>query len=269
MSTLLHKHYELLTSSEQSVDIDLEGIDLERFTHLNVNVLSVPKTYYMLPSNAALYIDESGGSSYQSITIQLGNYSRKSLADYCAKALTNALVGTYSISYPNVRSDRDTGHYTISVTGLSTQPTIYISDKYLAQMLGFEPLIQYTFASNSLTSANVVQFQTINEILLKTDLVANPNKILQELYPAKSKFNETIIFRSTSIDLSGKRINPHARLNRTFRFWLVDQFDDYIDLNGGSWSMVLMFYMKDTINDVIKKYISFRLDTYDTDAGLM
>jgi len=101
----------------------------------------------------------------------IGNYSRSSFKNQLQTSLNAASPNhwAYVVSIPNVSITADTGYYTITVSENSDQPA-FIIGPYLYEQLGLDSNTTYTFAGNTLTSVNVVNFQLQDSLFLHSDL---------------------------------------------------------------------------------------------------
>ena len=117
------------------------------------------KSYYLVQSGQNTFTLVEGTSN-AIITIPVGNYSRSSFQIQLQSLLNSSSPHswTYAISIPNTLITGDTGLYTYTVTGNSSQPQ-FIIGSYLYEQLGFNANTTYMFSSGTLTSVNVVKFQ--------------------------------------------------------------------------------------------------------------
>lgn len=231
--------------------------DLSQYTHCCVLTASVPKTYFTLPNDAVLTLSENAVES--ALTFTAGNYNTNSLRLLLSTALNTASY-TYAVSFPNIYTEVDTGKYTITVSdNAAVQPTITTSDKYLAQMIGFDVDTVYTFVVDKLTSADTVNFQAYDEIILKSNIVDNDDDLLQEIYSAGYRYGSSILYECQGLDMHSKKIRSFKGSKGTFKFYLVDSLGAEISLNGNDWSAVILFYRADNTTDIIKRYIKLEL----------
>jgi hypothetical protein len=254
MDAVLDKEYYVIRSNQGKV---LTGLDIDwnkGWTHIAVCSASIPKTYYVIPTDCSLEINEGG--VIKTIPIVKGNYNIQSFINIFTSLFPLYTSWTYSLSFPLGNSVVQTGKYTFSVSGNSSQPSIRATNVYLASLLGFEEDTWYTFTGNTLSSVKVVDLQSYDELIIKCDAVKNREKILQEIYTGANAYNSSIVFNNLSSDLNAKILN---KVNgNVFTFILLDSNGNQIDLNGGYWSMIICLLKIDNINTAIKKYIGLR-----------
>lgn len=94
----------------QSIDVDRR----QRFSHICVLSASIPKTFYALPEDATISVDEDGSISV--VTVSTGSYETNSLRFALVSAMNASPSWTYNPSFPNQKTEDMTGHFTFSVT---------------------------------------------------------------------------------------------------------------------------------------------------------
>lgn len=263
----IHKEFYVLNSrnidpdNPDSTDIQVKlPIDWNKgYDSLYISSLSIPKTYYSLPADAVLVLQEDAKSV--NITVSKGNYNIRSLATELAADLTanspNTL--TYTVGFPNSFIERDTAKYTITKTNGGILATISTDDVYLANMLGIRRSSSYEFNDN-FESPNVLNFQAYDELLIKSNIVKNNSKLVQEVYTAGNPYNSSIIWNCPDIEAFSKEIHPTDTNMYSFQLMTID--GDLLNLNGSSWSIVLVIYKSDKTNQLIRDYIRYRTITH-------
>jgi len=223
-----------LSGSSNDFTIDLSDqirpIDYDSITLLN---FSCPKSYYLINSyNNTFTVLESKTTT--TITVPVGNYILSNLTSALTTALT-ACSFTYAVAI-----DKRIGKYTFTVSGNLSQPTFTFDDG-LAYVLGFEET-SYTFASNILTSINVVNLQLTNTIELMSDVVRN--SVLSVVIPAISDFS-VINYNEPNPSFASKEL---VRSNiKSGRFYLIDgNTGTPLDLNGLNFNFTFAIYKKNT-----------------------
>jgi len=231
--------------------------DLSKYTHCVVKTVSIPKTYYVLPDNGDLILNE--GMSDLTVTFKRGNYNVNSFRLLLQTKLNAAGVFTYSVSFPNNRVDVDSGHYTIKAIDTGGVPfTIKTSNIYLAQMIGIFPDIVYTSTLDSFESVAVVNFQSYDEILIRSNIVTSQDQILQEVYSSGQLYNTSIEWNSHDVLLDMKKIK-HLGINQPLEFFLTDSNGNDVNLNGNYWSMAIMFFKENNIIEAFKRYMKLKI----------
>lgn len=250
MNNILDAEYFTVRETSTNIQVSL-NIDVnKKYTHIAVCSLSVPKTFYVLPSDAELIVDENGVLG--TVVFQKGNYDSVTFQSYFAgRMASSGLSWSYGISYQEVP---DIGKYTFSVSGnAGIQPSFYTENEYLADMMGITKSEDNLFVGDSLTSPNVLDFQAYDALLLKSNVVANKLGLLQEVYTAGNPYNSNIVWVNPNIELHSK----HVALNgsNVYSFSLLDADGNLIELNGSHWSMVLCVFRTDDLSRIIKDKI--------------
>lgn len=227
--------------------------DLGKYTHMCVLTCSIPKTYYTLPQQATLILDGV------QLDFRAGNYNVNSFRLALQTAL-NSTAYTYIVSFPNSRTEVDTGHYTMSVSDNSgVQPSFITSDTYLAQMLGIDTTTEYSFASDSFESVNVVNFQSYDEIVIKCDAVDSQEQNLQEVYSSGTLYNTSIEWECKDINLSSVRLKSNLGNKQSIKFILVDSNGELLNLNGNDWSIMILLYKENDIITPLRKFMRYNI----------
>ena len=261
MDNISYQDFFVIKSSDSNFQIQL-NIDKDRhYTHAAVSSCCIPKTYYVLPRDAVLTVNHPGGAGDVLITYPKGNSSVLSFP-LIFTSLVNSAPGIspfiYSVSFPSSATGTQTGKFTFSVqNNAGVQPTFRTNDYYLARIMGLTVSTTYAFSENSLTSPNVVNFQSYDELLILSDRVKNNANLLQEIYASGGMYNSSILWSNASLPLNAKLLKPNN--TNLFKFTLVDGFDTEVDLNGSEWSFVLKLFRTSNYEDTMKKYIEYSL----------
>ena len=89
---------------------------------------------------------------------------------------------TYTITYPNVAIEPNTGFYIFSFAGNTSQPLFIFTDLFLYEALGFTAGT-FSFSEGSLISTNVTKLYLQDNILIQSDICQDYNdNVLQEIY---------------------------------------------------------------------------------------
>jgi hypothetical protein len=260
MDNLTECEFYVLTSTESSFTQTLP-IDLEKkFTHVVVSSISIPKTYYILPNDCDLNI-EINSVNYV-VTFEKGNYNVNSFKFIFLNKINN-LVGIpcqFNMSFPVTATQVQTSKYTFSIiwTGpVLSQPIFSTSDFYLSRVMGLKQNVSYSFVGNVFTTPNIVNFQSYDELLINSDIVANKRKLLQEIFASGNVYNSSIIWQNASLPLTAKRLQPNV--SNTYSFSLTTEAYDPVDLNGVEWSFVIMLFKASDYEELQKKYLKLNL----------
>jgi len=225
------------------------------YTHIAVSSLSIPKTFYTLPSDATISISENG-SPDSIITFSKGNYTSVSFMTIFNTNFASAgLAYSYSLSYPDSSVEPDTGKYTLTVSGNTGNNVVMtINDEYLAGMLGLVLSTAYTF-SNTLTSVNVISFQVYDKLIVKCNIVQNSSGVLQDVVSSANPYFSSIVYSNPDPLSNAKLISPASFSNNNFTFTLLNSLNRPIDLNGSTWSMVVKMFKIDPVFAVVRDFI--------------
>jgi hypothetical protein len=210
-----------------------------------VNQVSIPKSWYNVPARFNYFTLIENGTQIP-ITIPPGNYNRITLALVVGPLMTAAsTIGlTYSLSYPNVAIEADTGKFTFSYTpfGLGEIVELFVDDVSMFQQFGINrnETLLFNSPTGTVESTNLINFQIINSIFITSDMCVEQG-YLQELHNVgTSQSNAYIYFQQFNFDLTTKRLLTNA--NNSWQFALIDEFEREIDLNGINWEVSLILY---------------------------
>jgi hypothetical protein len=221
--------------------------------------MSIPKSYYIVQVNE--YFDLTENSSSVNITVPTGNYSRKSFSTVVQSLLNTYSPNgyTYTITYPNSTTTSDTGLYTFTVSGNGgVQPEIIFSTSNdLNSHMGFASGSTNIFVGNTLTSTQVINLQADNCLYLHSDLSTNGNdSVLQEVFANVSADFSSITFQQQCVEGYSKVITSNS--SNVYRFYLADENDKALNLNGQNLNITLLLYKKNDLYDMIKQFIKLK-----------
>ena len=248
-----------LSGTDSNFTYPIKLPDDREFTHVALLNALIPKSYYLI---------QDGGNTFQlqegltivTITIPLGNY----LLNTWKAVLTSLLNSNspnswvYAITYPNISSQADTGKFTYSVTGNTSQPSL-IFDNILYEPFGFLGATTNAFTANSLVSATVLKLQSEDRLIIHSSLVNNPNSdnILISINAATSVPFSSVSWINYAPEYRAHRLM--SQQNKTASFSLTNEHGTVLDLNGLNMNLTLIFYKEDNIYDVIRNFIKIML----------
>lgn len=242
--------------SNFSIQLDYKN---EEYDHCVVLQATIPKSYYLIKSGKNTFtLDENGDQVI--ITMPIGNYSRTSFAYQLRYQLnTNSPNGCiYQISIPNNMQTGDTGLYTWTVSNNSGIQPSFIIGNFLYEQLGFNPNATYLFTGDTLTSINVVRFQLEDSIFIHSDIATNgDDNVLQEMLGCQNTDFSTITFLCPDVEAYAKPITSNN--NNIYNFYLTDEDDFEIDLNGQNVVFTLLLFKKDPVNRLVKQFLKMTL----------
>ena len=215
----------------------------------------IPKSYYNVPSGYNTFTLSENGSA-KTITIPAGNYNKNNMIPVL-QTLLNAASSTgktYTITYPNINTQGDTGKYTFTITPWTPGDIYYFqfNSQNMFQQLGFDASTTNTFNTTTgiLTSTNVINFQIISSIFITSDMCVEED-VFQEIYNVGTVVSQAYIyFNQTEYDLNSKRLLTNR--NNSWTFVLLDQLDRIIDLNGVDWQLSMVFYNRNNYFDLAR-----------------
>lgn len=216
---------------------------------------SIPKSFYLIQNGYNTFTLRELGVDY-TVTLTPGNYNRKSLKITLQTILNDTSFNnwTYNISIPT-SNEVDTGKLTFSVSNNSSnQPSfIFPTTGNIYEVLGFEAGSTNNFINDNLISQNVIKLQKEDTIYIHSDIAGgSTSTLLQDIHAEAIDFDH-IVFRNTIPELYNKPIN--TTYNNIYRFYLTNENDELLNLNGLNWSMTLLVFKKDSFIEDLKQHI--------------
>lgn len=233
------------TASDFTYDLKLPP------TATKVCVMSalIPKSYYLVREGYNMfYLLEQGDGfpvATRTVTIPPGNYNRPSFQAQLEQALNDATFYgiTYTVSWPDDSEVASTGKFKFTFdkphTATFMFPEARVSNIF--ELMGFEPNESYAFAGASvpLYSPNVIKLQKEDCLLLQSDICSSTNtnannaaSILQEIYASGGFTTYSNIVYQNMGNVEGYARKIINQNHGVFRFWLTNEDNEYIDLNG-------------------------------------
>ena len=232
------------------------------FTHCAVISVSIPKSYYLIPEGENTFIINENGSSF-TITIPPGNYNITSFI-YVLNNLFQHTAGTnhYSVSFPDSRTEGQTGRMTFTHTNNQHNSEFVFQDNHLPEVMGFARGSTNQFIigqnSSSLVSSALCNFQRESTIFLHSDIGSNGGQddILLEVFSSSNPDLSNINFENNG------NLEEHSKLltnnlTNNVRFSLSDEYRSGINLNGINMLITLCFYQKEDINRLLTGFIKY------------
>ena len=219
--------------------------------------LSIPTSYYLVQSSQNTFILEELGVQVV-ITVPVGNYSRSAFGSTISTLLNSNSPNawTYSILKSNSITGPETGKFHFTVSGNSSQPS-FIFGTCLYEQFGLNANSTSTFSAGVLDSTNVVSFSKETTLYLHSDICqSNSDNILQQVYSSGEIDYSFIHFANTNPYEYSKPLNTSSD---TFTFYLTDESDNLIDLNGINMNITILMYKESIINNLLQKYISLKV----------
>jgi len=247
-----------LTGDESDFTVKLNIDKNKNFDSVVLLDISIPKSYYLVnDTNNEFVLDENG--SQATITIQNGNYSRTSLATFVENALNTSSPNGYAyvITYTSIGTTVDTGKYTFSVSGNAGIQPIFIFGTELFEPLGFDKNSSNAFVVNTLESSNVINLNQEINLFLHSDICqSQDDNVLQNIDVVSSASYQHVVFYNTNPDCYSKPLS--SKTDNFFRFYLTDENDTKIDLNGQNMVFTVMLFQKNSVSKLITSYIKLQ-----------
>jgi hypothetical protein len=222
---------------------------------------NIPKSYYMVQNGYNTFTLKINGQSDKLITIPIGNYNRRSFQASLQNLLLSASGINFIISYSEPNTV-DTGKFFYSYNGLFSGVAFQFYNNNIAELMGFNKntIINFNDISKTLISSNVLKFQLEDVIYLRSDIVDNVgvnNNVLQEIYCSNGdKVYGNINY--TYMNLEGTTRSMVKSPSNIYNFYLTDEDQTPIILNGLNINFTIMCYKKNNIFQLIKGYIKYR-----------
>jgi hypothetical protein len=246
------------TTSDFTVTLNIQPGD--EFTHAVVLQCLIPKSYYLV---------QSGSNTFQLqedifnvvITVPVGNYSRRSFQSAIISLLNSNSpnLWVYSITYPNTATAADTGLFTYIVTGNSVQPIFkFPASSTLYEQFGFNKGSTNSFQGNQLVSANVLKMVREDAIYLRSDIIQSMegNSVLQCVFSSSdSPAYSNIAYRAIDVEANSKEMV--ASTGNIYRFYLTNEDEVPINLNGLNFIISLMLYKQNNLSSLLKGAIKY------------
>lgn len=245
------------TTSDFTVSLNINQSD--EFTHACIIQCLIPKSYYLIQAGSNTFQLKEGVSTV-TITVPIGNYSRRSFQSIVSGLLNTSSpnLWVYTISYPNTTVSGDTGKFTYSVSGNSSQPQFILGSAVIYEQLGFPPSTTQTFVGNTLTSINVIKMQREDALYLHSDIVQNKegDNVLQAMFAsADSPTFSNIVYRVIDIEANSKQMVTSK--GNVYRFFLTNESGIPMDLNGLNITFSLMLYKQNNLSALLKGAIKY------------
>lgn len=248
-----------ISGTASNFDYKIELPRPNNFNSVVVLQATIPKTYYQITDKTGNFTLTEGKDSV-TVSLDAGYYSKRSLSTILPTKLNDASPNgwTYSVSYPNSHTEVCTEKYTFTVSGHSSQPSFTFGKKteFAHELMGFNAQSTYDFTADSLTSANVVNFQPTTAILLKSDLVHSHDGVLQEIFSGSDRFMTDIRYQATNIPFNSKPVSSNN--SGRFHFVITDTEGNEINTNGNSIHFSLCFYQRDDHNEHSRRFLALQ-----------
>jgi hypothetical protein len=247
------------TDSDFVINIPLKKNN--RYTHVAVIDVSIPKSYYLISENDNVFTIQENGATF-TVTIPVGNYSITSFL-YVLNNLFQQTQGLshYTATFPNSKTEAQTGKMTFQHTNIQHNTDFIFGDGHLPEVMGFDRGSTNSFTLNqthsTLISSNVCNFQKESTIFLHSNLASNDgqNDILIELFASGNADLSNINLTSGDLEEHSKQFTGSQ--SNSFRFYLTDEYRQGLNLNGINMLITLCFYEKQNIDSLMTGFIKY------------
>lgn len=226
-----------------------------KFNRVAVLDFSCPKSWYNVREGLNYFYVVDNVTEYK-ITIDVGNYSRKTLA----LRINQLLPGAISLSYPNQNVEMDDGKYTFTGHGNHLHQLRF--ENGMTELLGFEPNTTYTFDGTTLKSVNVCNFQLESTVTLLSDICdGERSDILLNIYGMANPNFSTIVWHLTDLYAHSKKLTTNS--SNTYYFKLVDEDGILLNTNGLNLVFSILVFEETPLYRMLNGYIKYRVGRDD------
>jgi hypothetical protein len=234
-----------------------------KYTHVAVLSISIPKSYYLIPDGENTFIINDNGT-LKTVTIPAGNYNVSSFLHVLSNIFQSGgqQLSHYTVTFPNSKTEAQTGKMKFMHNSAQHNSSFIFGNNHLPEVMGFERGSTNDFilaqGSSYLYSTNICNFQRESTLFLRSNVADNSNDdILLELFASGNPDLSNINFENQG------NLEEHSKLitssqNNNYHFYLTDEYGSRINLNGINMLITLCFYQKEDINRLIRGYIKYK-----------
>lgn len=249
------------TSSNFTYDLKMDKEN--KYSHVMVLDVSIPKSYYLIPAGANTFSLQEGKTTV-TVTMPAANYNIGNLKTVLAAQLTlvSPNAATYTVTYPSA-SQPDTGKLTFTSTYLGATSFIF-PESTIANVLGFSPGLTYNFTvsgGSSTLISGMIDLQNEQTLYIHSTMVTSPSgdNILQECFATDTPSYGRIVWQCTCPELSSKLLASPGSVSSVFNFTLCDEDGNEMNLNGLDWQMTICVYQKSMLADFLIKFLKIHM----------
>jgi hypothetical protein len=242
------------TISNFSYNIALPN-DGPKYDRVAVTSVTLIKSYYAVRLGFNTFIITELGTN-RTITVPIGTYTLNAIKTVLQSLLnTGAPSGwVYAVTFPNTNISANTGKFTYTVTGNSSnQPSITVST-FMYRKLGFNKSSTNPFVGNSLTSTNYIFLNATPSLIIKTNMIDEPTSELCRVDASLVPDGGTVTYQSPHPESFAHVLKSETVKNCTFA--IDDEDDNDIDLNGNEWIISLVFWESDKTNLIVSRVLT-------------
>ncbi len=230
------------SSNNFTIDLHSQIASPNPYDSVVLTSATIPKSFYLIDTTNNTFILEEK-SVPTTITIATGNYNYTTLATALALALTTSSPNSYTYT---VATSQLLGNYVFSVSGnAGSQPQLDFRNSLTCFIIGFNQLL-YNFSASALTSPNVVNLQLTSTVQVLSDIVGGKDNVLSEITNQSASYSVITYSEQNSAYVS-KPLSSNGYTS--VHFWLIDEQQNLLNLNGLDWQMVIVVYKLDTYHN--------------------
>lgn len=250
-----------LTGTDSNFTFNLNIEPDDDFDSCVILQAQIPKSYYLVSQNRNyFYLQETDDILYP-IYLNPGNYSRRALSNTIQLILNDTSPNnfSYEVTYPDSRTSDD-GKYIFKVSNNGgVQPKFIFTNAFMYEQLGFNKNSVNQFVNNQLKSDNVINLQLEQTLYIHSSICQNKegDNVLQDIFAASGEPSFSNIHYQV-LDIESNSKDMTTSNSNVFTFYLLDEEDNEIFLNGLNMVFTLMCYKKNPVLRMLKGYIKLQ-----------
>ena len=241
------------STNDFNINLDLPTDLISKFTHISITDISIPKSFYQIEqgrNNFTLYEDDV----LININLPEGNYTKQQLYTYLKFEMTLQSLNAVEYNVLDVQSSFDTGKLKITANKPLVNKKLLFSKNDLYQFMGFNYDKEYFFI-DQIISDNVINLNSEDVLLLHSNICSSNNNdniggsnVVCSIYSC-GHVNYSYIIKSYDLIYNMK---PFIK-NSLYNFYLTNENNDVINLNGVDFNFVLNIFTYTPNNNIYKK----------------
>lgn len=241
------------TTDNFNININIPSDIINKINYVSITNISIPKSFYQIENgynNFNLYENDV----LINIILPPGNYSKPQLLSYLSSQMTLQSLNNVVYEIVDEQTLYDTGKIKINCNQPLVIKKLLFSQNDIYQFLGFNYDKLYIF-SNSIISENIINLNSEDVLLLHSNICSSNNNdqlvgsdVLCSIYTSGQK-NYSYIIKSYDMIFNMK---PFIK-NNGFSFYLTNEYNQNINLNGIDFNFVLNIFTYTPNNNFYKK----------------
>ena len=236
-----------------NINIQIPSDIINKINFVSISNISVPKSFYQIESgfnNFSLYENDN----LINIILPSGNYSKPQLFTYLSNQMTLQSLNNVLYNIIDEQLLYDTGKIKITCDKPLVIKKLLFQKNDIYQYLGFNYEKEYIF-TNEIISENIINLNSEDVLLLHSNICSSNNNdqlvgsnVLCSIYTSGQK-NYSYIIKSYDMIYNMK---PFIN-NSIYNFYLTNEYNQDIDLNGIDFNFVLNIFTYTPNNNFYKK----------------